>query len=177
VFLVRQNLFSLHVQVLSLISVALHLGYLVRWCINPVTDYSIAGASLTFLSSIGVAFLLFVEHKRLLRPSSFISLYLLCRVIADSVQLRTIVLRGYDNAVTGVLSAEISIQFLFLVLESWPEQRSIDDAVRVILNGQWNVLFHFAARSKRQKLRVSRPSKHMTLTQPRGTENPSKFSL
>jgi ATP-binding cassette subfamily C (CFTR/MRP) protein 1 len=128
VFLVRQNLFSLHVQVLSLISVALHLGYIVRWCINPITEYSIAGASLTFVSSIGVAFLLFVEHKRLIRPSSFISLYLLCRIIADSVQLRTIALRSYDNAITGVLSAEISIQCFSLILESWPETRSFDDS-------------------------------------------------
>jgi ATP-binding cassette subfamily C (CFTR/MRP) protein 1 len=116
------------VQVLSLFSVALRLTRLVLWSISPITPYSIAGSCLTFASSISVAFLLLVEHKRLIRPSSFITLYLLCRIAADSIQLRTIVLRGYSDAKTGVLSAVIGIQAVFLVLESWPNKRDIDDS-------------------------------------------------
>ena len=85
---------------------------------------------MTLASSIGIAILLLVEHKRLIRPSSFISLYLLCRVAADSVQLRTLVLRGYVKAITGVLSAEIAVQVVFLLLESWPKQRIDSDSTK-----------------------------------------------
>jgi ATP-binding cassette subfamily C (CFTR/MRP) protein 1 len=115
-------------QVLSTLSAALRLVCLVLWCKNPVTAYSIAGSSVTLVIAIGIAFLLLVEHQRLVRPSSFISLYFLCRIIADSVQLRTLLLRGYANTISWVLLAELVVQAVFLFLESWPRRKYVSDS-------------------------------------------------
>jgi ATP-binding cassette subfamily C (CFTR/MRP) protein 1 len=103
------------------------LACLILWHQNSITAYSVAGSSVTLVSSIVIAVLLLVGHTRSVRPSSIISIYLLSRITADAVQLRTLQLRNYAPAISRTLSAEIVIQLLFLLLESWPRKQSIKD--------------------------------------------------
>jgi ATP-binding cassette, subfamily C (CFTR/MRP), member 1 len=115
-------------QVLSILGAALRLACLVLWSKNPATAFSIAGSSVTLVISIGIVFLLLIEQKRLVKPSSFISLYLLCRIAADFVQFRTLRLRGYANTISWLILAEIVVQAVFLFLESWPKGRNANDS-------------------------------------------------
>jgi ATP-binding cassette subfamily C (CFTR/MRP) protein 1 len=114
-------------QGLSIGNVAVRLACLILWHKNPITAYSVAGSSVTVISSIAIVVLLLVGHTKSIRPSSLISVYLLSRITADAVQLRTLELRNYAPSISRTLSAGLGIQLLFLVLESWPRKRSIKD--------------------------------------------------
>jgi ATP-binding cassette subfamily C (CFTR/MRP) protein 1 len=103
------------------------LACLILWHQNSTTAYSVAGSSLTLVSSILIVILLLVGHTRSVRPSSLISIYLLSRTTIDAVQLRTLQLRNYAPAISRTLAAGIVIQVLFLILESWPRKQGIKD--------------------------------------------------
>ena len=95
------------------------------WIQNPITAYSIAAAAVALTGATAITALVIKEHRVSAQPSSLVSIYFLCKTTADSVQLRTLVLRGYALTITKVLAADISIQVAFLLLESWPKERHV----------------------------------------------------
>jgi ATP-binding cassette subfamily C (CFTR/MRP) protein 1 len=103
--------------------VALQLVCLALWTRNSITKYAIAAAALSSVSMIGVVLLVALEYKRTVRPSSLTSIYLLVAIIADAIQIRTFLLRGYSKPFSIVLSVTMASKIVLLVLESWPKQK------------------------------------------------------
>lgn len=48
-------------------------------------------------------------------------MYLLCSVVADSIQLRTLSMRHYVPVITDVTSAGLALKVLLMFLEAWPK--------------------------------------------------------
>ena len=84
----------------------------------PAATVGVAG-------SIAVLALAIFEHSRTIRPSSLLSVYVLACIIADSVLLRTLLLRGYTITLSILTSAALAIKVLYLALESWPKKESL----------------------------------------------------
>jgi hypothetical protein len=73
-----------------------------------------------------VAILTIFEHRRTIRPSTLICLYLLASIIADSVQLRTLQIRGYSQSISAIISAGIICKSILLLLESFSKQSYLE---------------------------------------------------
>lgn len=100
---------------------------LVAWAKASLWVYGNAAASLTLAGAVGILFLTIAEHERSVRPSSLISVYLLARIAADAVILRTLGLRGYIHTAIGPMSASVGVQIVLLILESCSKRTLLKD--------------------------------------------------
>jgi ATP-binding cassette subfamily C (CFTR/MRP) protein 1 len=87
------------------------------WVKQPLTRLSVAAASLGFVGAVSVVILVGVEHNRILRPSSLVLLYLLATLFTDSIQIRTLFLRGYAATIARLSCASLATRALLLVVE------------------------------------------------------------
>jgi ATP-binding cassette subfamily C (CFTR/MRP) protein 1 len=69
-----------------------------------------------------------MEHTRTIQPSTTTAVYLLSIIIGNSVQLRTLVLRGYDPTLSQLLSASLAFKVSLLVVEGWPKKKYLKPA-------------------------------------------------
>jgi ATP-binding cassette subfamily C (CFTR/MRP) protein 1 len=70
---------------------------------------------------VALSLLSFQEHRKSLRPSTLISIYLLFSIIFDAVQCRTLFLLSSENGfrtIAVVLSASIEVKIAMLFLEA-----------------------------------------------------------
>lgn len=81
---------------------------------------SIAASALGFLSTAALSLLSFQDHRKSLRPSTLISIYLLLSIVFDAVQCRTLfLLTSADglHTIAAVLSANLAVKVVVLLLE------------------------------------------------------------
>jgi len=95
---------------------------------RSVTLISILCASLDIANVIGVILLILVEHRRTIRPSSVLSLYLFASAVISSIHIRSALLRRQGLSVPRLLSAVIVLDLGLLALESWPRSLYLKDA-------------------------------------------------
>lgn len=79
---------------------------------------AIPSAALSLCSASTVVVLSWAEHRKTIRPSSLLALYLLSSIVFNAVQVRTLYIRDIAPSVAAVLSANIGVQVVLLVLES-----------------------------------------------------------
>lgn len=105
----------------------LQVAVVVVWCTvqSGRTPASVPSASLTVVAALSLGILSYVEHRRSIRPSLLIVVFLLFSALFDIAQTRTLWLRGGDDYVTlaALLWANLAVKLLLLVLESY-EKRS-----------------------------------------------------
>nr|POE78010.1 metal resistance protein ycf1 [Quercus suber] len=94
------------------------------------TRASIAAACLTSLDALGLALLTIVEHKRSVRPSQLICIYLFFSTILDLSQVRTLWLQDESEAIAGLFSASVAIKLLLLLLESFGKRSFLQSPYR-----------------------------------------------
>jgi ATP-binding cassette subfamily C (CFTR/MRP) protein 1 len=88
---------------------------------GSASQVSIAASTLNLLDAVALCMLSFQEHRKSLRPSTLISLYLLFSIACDAVQCRTLWLLPSENglrSIAAVLSAGIAVKVGMLLLEA-----------------------------------------------------------
>ena len=96
----------------------LQLVLLVFWAIPNAyaTVASVPATSTTFMASIVLFFLSYLEHTRSVRPSTILSLYLSLTVILDIAQLRSLWLQLGPQGITGIFTASFVAKLVVLIL-------------------------------------------------------------
>jgi hypothetical protein len=106
----------------------LQLILLVLWSIYRSRGaVSIAATTLGILDALALSVLSFTEHRRSIRPSSIILIYLLLSTAFDAIQCRTLWLlpsEGGLHTIASILSVSIAFKLGVLVLEA-REKRSL----------------------------------------------------
>ena len=108
-----------------LVFAILQLVLLVLWA-RPSgykTRASVPAAVLSFLSSLALCLLSYVEHIRTVRPSVLLDVYLFTSLLFDIPRARTIWLQGYGYAIAVVFTTSIVLKFFLLVLEVKEKRR------------------------------------------------------
>lgn len=104
--------------------IALELALLTISATSPSRrTISVTSSSLSFVSGLALALLSYLEHKKSLRPSFSINIYLIAIVLLDIVRVRTRWL-DHNNAAAGVLTASLAVTCAMLVLESLDKRSS-----------------------------------------------------
>jgi ATP-binding cassette subfamily C (CFTR/MRP) protein 1 len=86
-----------------------------------VTSASISAAALEVISVSALIILLCYEHRRSIRPSTIVSLYLLSSLVASAIELRTLLLH-HLILLAQLLGAAVVCKIILLCLESWPRK-------------------------------------------------------
>jgi ATP-binding cassette subfamily C (CFTR/MRP) protein 1 len=91
---------------------ALQLSLLILWVSsdNLRTPSSIPAAALSFVNSLALGQLSYLEHTRSLQPSTLITAYLLLSLLFDATQARTLYLRANSNVLAAVFTASIALK-------------------------------------------------------------------
>lgn len=71
-----------------------------------------------FINALAILILSYAEHKRSVRPSSLLNIYLLFSLIFDAAQCRTLYLDGVKSLVSGVFTAGMGVKAVLLFLEA-----------------------------------------------------------
>lgn len=129
-----QKIYSLHrqprrvsgsgIQLLKLLFIILYgllqVALLVLYSIRNTKNTRTAIPSIVLYNVVVVflCILSYQEHIKSIRPSSILNVYLLCTLIFDAVQLRTIWLIDNDIAIAGVFSASLALKLCMFLLEA-----------------------------------------------------------
>ncbi|PGH27295.1 hypothetical protein AJ80_01005 [Polytolypa hystricis UAMH7299] len=105
--------------------ILLQLVNLVLWSLAsvPHTSCSIPAAALSFIASIFISILSYIEHTRSVRPSTILSAYLFFSILFDIVQARTLWLRLDEKTVAAIFTASLTVKIVMLMLESVGKRR------------------------------------------------------
>lgn len=111
---------NLITQVTASAFAATQLAALVLWSATPTprNTASIPSAALNFVAATIVLALSWFEDSRSIRPSTFLSTYLLFTVLLDLPQARTLWLQRSNVSVAALFSVNIGIKLALLSLES-----------------------------------------------------------
>ena len=98
----------------------LQLALLVLWSKHDSirTRASVPSAALTFIDALAMCQLSYVEHKRSIRPSALLNIYLFLSLIFDVAQVRTLYLRNDGSSIAAVFSAGMGIKVALFILET-----------------------------------------------------------
>lgn len=97
------------------------------------TEYSSGRTDAVFVSAINVLNTTLIipftqiKHYRNTRPSTILSIYLLFSSLLDVPQARTLLYFSSYNAIAGIFTVSIVVKLTFLVVESWPKTRFLED--------------------------------------------------
>jgi ATP-binding cassette subfamily C (CFTR/MRP) protein 1 len=111
------------VQALAAIDVALQVASIIFWAKHPLTNISIPAACLSTVAAFGVLALVTVEHTRIATPSTLGTIYLVCAILSNAVQIRTFRIRLDAPVIFRLLLASTADKILLLGLEQWPKTR------------------------------------------------------
>ncbi|KAJ3549386.1 hypothetical protein NM208_g529 [Fusarium decemcellulare] len=110
VYLLRKN------TILCLFLIASQIGFLVFLTQSSAvtTKASLPTAALSFVASIGLLGLSYVEHVYSYRPSTVINLFLFFSVLFDATRTRTLWLQGYNRspAIAALVATVVKIAML-----------------------------------------------------------------
>ncbi|KAJ3494922.1 hypothetical protein NLG97_g3760 [Lecanicillium saksenae] len=99
-------------------------------------DTTSAAASLGLVAALGLLALLYVEHRRAIRSSAFIGLYLGLKILLEGAECRSYFMRGL-RALGGVSAATSAIYFVLLILEEVSKwSLLIDPDIRRLSKGE-----------------------------------------
>ncbi|KAL0937343.1 ABC multidrug transporter [Colletotrichum truncatum] len=89
---------------------------------TPSTRTSVAESVLGLVEAVSIAALSYTEHKRSIRPSALLALYLVITIVLDLAQVRTFWLRDGLTAVAGVFTTSLVVKVVILALEETPKR-------------------------------------------------------
>jgi ATP-binding cassette subfamily C (CFTR/MRP) protein 1 len=100
--------------------VGLQAALLVLWSVQHgiARNISITATGLGLLSSIGLSTLSYLEHRRSIRPSTTLSLYLMLAILFNAIQCRTLWLISHNRSLNIVFSLMLATEVVVFVLES-----------------------------------------------------------
>ncbi|KAI8311183.1 ABC transporter [Colletotrichum sp. SAR11_59] len=113
---------------LKLVSIAvflcLQIILIALWSIpsTPRARTSVAESALGLIEAIALGALSYTEHKRSIRPSALIGLYLFLTIVLDIAQARTLWLREGLSSAAGVFTASVAVKVVILALEETPKR-------------------------------------------------------
>ncbi|PTB57418.1 hypothetical protein M431DRAFT_77311 [Trichoderma harzianum CBS 226.95] len=98
--------------------ISLQLSLLVVWSVHheALTHASLAAATLSLADGIALSVLSYLEHRRSIRPSSIILVYLVFSIAFDAVQCRTLWLLK-TNVLAPVSTATLACKLVVFLLE------------------------------------------------------------
>ncbi|KAL7953090.1 P-loop containing nucleoside triphosphate hydrolase protein [Trichoderma compactum] len=98
--------------------ISLQLSLLVVWSVHheALTRASLAAATLSLADGIALSVLSYLEHRRSIRPSSIILVYLVFSIAFDAVQCRTLWLLK-TNVLAPVTTATLACKLVVFLLE------------------------------------------------------------
>lgn len=110
--------------------VGLNAGILALWSTVSTdviirTKTTVAANALSFIASIAILLLSWLEHERSLRPSFIIFSYLFLSVLVDVARVRTTWLLTDDTTIPGILTFSYVVRVIMVVLESIEKRGSI----------------------------------------------------
>ena len=110
--------------ILSLALICSQLALLMLWAMAPQyrNKTTIASVCLSLTCSLSIPVLSWNEHMRSVSPSNLLCFYLFFSTLFDSVQARSLWLRG-NSTIAGTFTATLSIRFLMLIAELQEKQR------------------------------------------------------
>ncbi|KAF5565087.1 multidrug resistance [Fusarium phyllophilum] len=113
---------------------AAQISFLISWTRSSAvaTRASLATAALSFVASIGILCLSYVEHVYSYRPSTVLILFLLLTALFDAVRTRTLWLQGYNR--TAAITALIAtvIKTVMLAVEAIEKRRFLRPQYRAL---------------------------------------------
>ncbi|KAI8284941.1 ABC transporter atnG [Colletotrichum sp. SAR11_240] len=89
---------------------------------TPRARTSVAESALGLIEAIALGALSYMEHKRSIRPSALIGLYLFLTIVLDIAQARTLWLRDGLSSVAGVFTTSLVVKVVVLALEETPKR-------------------------------------------------------
>ncbi|KAF4618396.1 hypothetical protein G7Y89_g14908 [Cudoniella acicularis] len=92
---------------------------------KETTSATIPAAALGLAGALVISILSYFENSRSLKPSFLLNLYLFFSLIFDIVRARSLWLRGFNLAITGLFNASCGLKFLLLALEATEKRRYI----------------------------------------------------
>ncbi|SPJ75456.1 related to multidrug resistance protein [Fusarium torulosum] len=111
-YLLRKN----SVKILCLLLLASQIAFLICWTQSSAvaTKVSLPAAALSFVASISLLGLSYIEHVYSYRPSTVLNLFLLFSVLFDATRTRTLWLQGYNRpaAITALVATVVKILLL-----------------------------------------------------------------
>ncbi|KAF4342275.1 multidrug resistance [Fusarium beomiforme] len=124
-FLLRKNKVKVNTSyllyckiILCLVLVASQIAFLIVWTRSSAvaTKASLPTAALSFVASIVLLGLSYIEHVYSHRPSTLLNIYLLFSVLFDATRTRTLWLQGYNRpaAITALVATVIKVAMLVL---------------------------------------------------------------
>ena len=131
---------------MCLFLIASQIGFLILLTQSSaiITKASLPTAALSFVASIGLLGLSYVEHVYSYRPSTVLNLFLLFSVLFDATRTRTLWLQGYNRspAIAALVATVIKIAMLVVeVIEKRgflrPQYRALPPEVTSGVFSQW----------------------------------------
>ncbi|KAJ4116110.1 hypothetical protein NW768_011082 [Fusarium equiseti] len=106
--------------ILCLLLLASQIAFLICWTRSSAvaTKASLPTAALSFVASISLLGLSYVEHIYSYRPSTVLNLFLLFSVLFDATRTRTLWLQGYNRTLAVIALVATLIKILLLALEA-----------------------------------------------------------
>lgn len=112
-------------QIATVIYGCLQLVFLVLWCTRSSfsTRTSIPTAAISLAAAFVVCWLSHLEHRRAIRPSPLLSVYLFLTLIFDAARARTLWLADQESVVSALFTATVAVKLVLLGLESTSKRR------------------------------------------------------
>ena len=86
------------------------------------TRASVPSTVVTFIGSLVLGLLSYVEHQRSVRPSSLLNVYLFFTLLFDAARSRTLWLQRYNHTISIVFTTTVVVKFLLVLLEAKEKQ-------------------------------------------------------
>ena len=83
-----------------------------------VTRASLPSAIVSFVASIAILVLSYIEHMRSIKPSFLLNIYLLLSALFDAVQVRTLFLLHDNTSTVAVFTTALGVKIVLLLLEA-----------------------------------------------------------
>lgn len=92
---------------------------------RPLYRLATAAYVLSFISTLFLSILSFLEHSKKFRPSILLSLYLALSILFDAAHARTLLLLDGTSDFARLFIAAIAVKGTLLLVENYPKQRWI----------------------------------------------------
>lgn len=137
-------------QFLSALLLCLEIALVAIRCVVPAyrTDMTAAAAALDVVSAISIITVVYVEHRRGIRPSALLSLYLTLGILIDGTKTRSYFVRDIPS-LSGLAATTTSLRFVLLCVQEIPRSKLlIDPHIRATsgfeaTSGFWSRTFFF----------------------------------
>jgi hypothetical protein len=96
----------------------IEITLLVLWSYHNFVKNAVPNAVLCLFSALVIAELSLFEHRKAIRPSTLLCVFILCSIAFDVVQVRTLFMRSGSNGISGLVITGIGVKFFMLLIES-----------------------------------------------------------